>query len=210
MNSRIRKLILTSHISFSVGWFGAVAAFVVLNIAALTNQNIQTVRSAYIAMDLIGWYVILPSCFGSLLTGLIQSLGTAWGLFKHYWIAVKLFLTVGSTFLLLIHMQLIGQAAKTAKITSLPIDELKSLGMDLLTKSALALLVLLITIVISVYKPWGKIQFKQHSNKKYIAMEEKKQSKMPWGFYTLIGLFILIVFFIIKHLLSGGMSKHSH
>jgi len=60
-----RKFILTTHIAFSVGCLGAVGGFLALNIAALTSQNAQIVRSAYLAMDLIGWYVILPSCFGA-------------------------------------------------------------------------------------------------------------------------------------------------
>ncbi len=55
MKPAFRKLMLTAHITFSVGWFGAVAGFVALNIAALTNQDTQTIRSAYIAKDLIGW-----------------------------------------------------------------------------------------------------------------------------------------------------------
>lgn len=61
IKSSLRKFILASHITFSIGWFGAVAAFVVLNVVVLTEKNFQTVRSSYIAMDLIGWYVILPA-----------------------------------------------------------------------------------------------------------------------------------------------------
>ena len=208
MTPRSRKLVLTAHITFSVGWFGAVAGFVALNSAAIASQDIQIVRSAYVAMNLIGWYIIIPVCFGSLLTGLVQSFGTPWDLFKHYWVAVKFFLTTGSTFFLLLHMQLIRQAAKIATESALPNDELRSIGINLLTKSALALLVLLVTITISVYKPWGKIQLRYLNNKKQTAMQEKKAIKKSWGFYTLTGLIILIAIFIIKHLLSGGMSKH--
>jgi hypothetical protein len=42
------------------------------------------VRAAYLAMELIARFVIIPLAFASLLTGLIQSLGTPWGLFRHY------------------------------------------------------------------------------------------------------------------------------
>ena len=92
-----RKILFVAHISFSIGWFGAVAAFVVLNVWALKTQDIQVIRSAYIAMDLLGWYLILPFCFSSLIIGLTQALLTPWGLLKHYWIATKFFLTVGCT-----------------------------------------------------------------------------------------------------------------
>lgn len=200
---------LTTHVIFSVGWLGAVAGFLALNIAALTSQNAQIVRSAYLAMDLIGWDVVLPSCLGALITGLVQSLGTQWGLFKHYWILIKFLLTAGSTFLLLLHMQLIREAARIASETPLPTIELHSLGNNLLTKAVAALLVLVATITISVYKPWGRIKSKQRDNNQQINMKIKNTtSRKTWGFYTLIGIVLLIVIFIIKHITGGGMKGH--
>jgi len=56
------------HITFSVGWLGAVAGFLTLAIAGLTSQDAQMVRAAYLAMELIGWFVIVPASLGALLT----------------------------------------------------------------------------------------------------------------------------------------------
>ena len=63
MTPRLRKLLLTAHVTVSVGWL------------------------------LIGWFVIVPASLASLLTGLVQSLGTEWGLFRHYWVSAKFLLT---------------------------------------------------------------------------------------------------------------------
>jgi len=76
MTHPIRKLALTAHITFSVGWLGAVAGFLALAVHGLTIQDAQLVRGFYLAMGVIGWYVIVPLCLASLATGLIQSL--AW------------------------------------------------------------------------------------------------------------------------------------
>ncbi|MFE3559240.1 hypothetical protein ACFXKW_30930 [Streptomyces sp. NPDC059193] len=81
---RLRKLTLTLHVTASVGWLGAVAAFLALAVAGLTSGASQTVRGAYLAMDVIGWYVIVPFSVASLLTGVVQSFGTVWGLLRHY------------------------------------------------------------------------------------------------------------------------------
>lgn len=67
---------LTTHVVSSVGWLGAVAAFLALAIVGLTSQDAQLVRGAYLAMGPIGWFVILPSAFASPLAGTVQSLGT--------------------------------------------------------------------------------------------------------------------------------------
>ena len=46
----------------------------------------------------------MPLCFASLFSGLVQSLGTEWGLFRHYWVLFKLLINVLPTALLLLHM----------------------------------------------------------------------------------------------------------
>jgi hypothetical protein len=114
MTTGVRKFALTAHVTSSVGLLGSIAAFLALAIAGLTSQDIKMVRAAYLAMELIARIVIVPLAFASLLTGLIQSLGTPWGLFRHYWVVVKLLLTVFATVVLLVKMELIGYAARLA------------------------------------------------------------------------------------------------
>lgn len=204
LSRSFRKILFVAHITFSIGWFGAVAAFVVLNVWALKSQDIQVIRSAYIAMNLLGWYVILPFCFGSLIIGLTQALFTPWGLFKHYWIAAKFFLAVGCTILLLLHMQSISQGAMLASAISFSTTELQDIGIMLRTKSILALLVLLAITTISVYKPWGKIQSGRRNDNEH-TVTEKNATKKRWVLYIIIGLIILLVLFMAKHL-SNGMN----
>ena len=75
MTSRLRKFSLTTHIVSSVGWLGAVVVFLGLSIAGMTSQDPETVRAAYLAMESIGLFVLVPFSLASLLTGLVQSLG---------------------------------------------------------------------------------------------------------------------------------------
>src|SRR5713226_4683251 len=116
MTPRLRKLALTAHITVSVGWIGAVGGFLVLSIAGLTSQDAEVVRGAYVSMNLIGLFIIVPLSLAALATGLVQSLGTDWGLLRFYWVLVKLALTIGSTFLLLLHQ--FTAVARAAKLMS--------------------------------------------------------------------------------------------
>jgi len=77
----LRKFVLTVHLTSSVGWIGAVVAYLALGVSAVTSQDAQTVRAAWIAMEVTGWFVIVPLALAALLTGLVMSLGTPWGLF---------------------------------------------------------------------------------------------------------------------------------
>jgi len=127
MTPFFRKFGLAAHITFSVGWFGAVVGFLALAIAGLTSQNNRIVISSYISMDLIKWFVILPACFGTLLTGLVQSLFTKWGLFRYYWVTVKFLLTIVATIILLLHMQPISYMAEMVSEATLSDSDFRGL-----------------------------------------------------------------------------------
>jgi hypothetical protein len=159
MTIGMRKFALTAHVTSSVGLLGSIAAFLALAVAGLTSQDIKLVRAAYLAMELIARIVIVPLAFASLLTGLVQSLGTPWGLFRHYWVVMKLSLTVLATVVLLVKMQLIGFAARLAAETTLSRADLRAVGIQLVVHAAGGLLVLLVPAVLSVYKPAGVTRY---------------------------------------------------
>ncbi|WP_222840656.1 hypothetical protein [Hymenobacter sp. BT190] len=212
MAPALRKFMLTAHITFSVGWLGAVAVFLALAITGLTSSDALLVRTAYLAMGLSGWFVIVPSSLGSLATGVVQALGTPWGLFKHYWVLVKLVLTVGATLLLLLHMQPVTYLAEVAAKTNLSANDLRRLRLQLLADAAAALVVLLAATAISVYKPWGRIgkwRQQQQAHAQAVAAGHATALPMPWGRYLLVaGLVLLLLFVVGKHLLNGGMGHH--
>jgi len=148
----LRKFVLTVHLTFSVGWVGAVVAYLALGISAVTSQDAQTVRAAYIAMEVTGWFAIVPLALAALLTGLVISVGTQWGLFRHYWVLITLVLSIVSTVVLLLHMPTVSSLARVAREADGA--DLGGLGGDLLHAGG-GLLVLLAITVLNVYKPRG-------------------------------------------------------
>lgn len=70
---RVRKFALAARLTYSVGWLGAVIGFIAHAVAGfLTNQDVQIVRTAYMMMDLTGWFVFVPHSFATLIPGLVQ------------------------------------------------------------------------------------------------------------------------------------------
>lgn len=165
MKPALRTFALTIHVISSVGWLGAVVAYLALVTAALTSQDTPTVRAIWIALELVGWYAIVPLSIAALLTGIIQSLGTPWGLFRHYWIVFKLLLTVFATIVLLLHMPSVSYLAGAA--AEAESGHLSGLSSELV-HSAGGLLVLLVTTTLSIYKPRGLTPYgwrKQHEQR---------------------------------------------
>lgn len=117
------------------------------------------VRAAYLAMNLIGQFVIVPLSLAALLTGLVQSLGTEWGLFRHYWIVAKFVLTIGAIIVLLLHMPTVSRMSHIATRMTFSSADFDAVRIQLVVHAAGGLLVLLAATVLSVYKPSGKTQY---------------------------------------------------
>ena len=172
MPPSLRKFALIAHLSVSVGWIGAVVAYLALGVSAVTSRDPQTVRAAWIAMELTGWYVIVPLALAALLTGLVMALGTRWGLFRHYRVFFSLLLTILATVVLLVHMPTVSALADVAREADGA--NLDRLGGDLL-HPGLGLVVLLVITVLNVYKPQGLTRYgwrKQHE-------QHRKQRTAP-------------------------------
>jgi hypothetical protein len=150
MPPRLRKVVLTTHIATSVGWLGAVVAYLALDVAAVASNDRELVRAAYLAMELAVWYAIVPLALASVLIGTVNALGTRWGLFRHYWVVAKLLLTVFATIVLLVETRTVSSLADVAASGADP-RELPGT----LPHSVGGLAVLLTTTVLSVYKPRG-------------------------------------------------------
>ena len=166
MTPRLRKFALTAHVTTTVGWLGAVVVFLALAVVGLTSQDAQTVRGAYLVMEPAAWFVLVPLAFASLLTGIVQSLGTTWGLFRHYWVLFKLLISVVATIVLLIYMETLSFMAGVAADPSSDLGVVRNASPGL--HAALALLGLLVATGLTVYKPRGMTRYgwrKQHEHR---------------------------------------------
>jgi hypothetical protein len=210
MTPGLRKFALTAHVTSSVGWLGAVVGFLALAIAGVANHDAEIVRASYLAMHVITWFVIVPFCITSLITGVTQSLGTPWGLFQHYWVTTKLLLTVIATIILLVHTQPIGQVAAFAAQSTLASDDLRQVRLQLVGDAAAALFVLLITTTLSIYKPWGVTPYGLRKQMELTspsrAPVRRRASKI--GRYVLLAIVLFVLSVLVLHLFGVGMRGH--
>jgi hypothetical protein len=149
----LRRFTFTTHVTSSVGWVGAVVVFLALALIGLISEDEATVRGAYLVMAPAAWFVLVPLAHATLFSGVVLSLGTPWGLIRHYWVAIKLAITVFSTVILMIYMGTFRQMAGVAA------DPVVALGVvrnpSPVVHATLALVLLLAATVLAIYKPFG-------------------------------------------------------
>ncbi|GAA3933930.1 hypothetical protein Aau02nite_25860 [Amorphoplanes auranticolor] len=146
---------LVAHVACSVGWLGAVVTSLALSVMGLTADE-ELVRAVHLTLEPLGWYVLVPLSVASLLTGLVQSLGTTWGLFRHYWVLIKLLMTLFATGVLLLYMGSLAALADRAGAAAPGSNGTAGLAdPSPVLHSAAAVVLLLIATVLSIYKPRG-------------------------------------------------------
>lgn len=218
MTPRLRKLVLTTHIVSTVGWLGATAAFLALAIAAVTSRDDRLISSAYIAMNLVGWRIIIPLAIASLLTGLVQSLGSAWGLFRHYWVLLKFLLTVIGTALLLMHMSLASRLASIAGESGFALSHVHGQSFHIMGDAAAAILLLIVNTSLSVFKPRGltpygrRIRHQEEISAAKVVEARREEAIAPqWvKVFVAAGLATVLLFGLVFGHLSGGVGHHGH
>lgn len=207
-----RKFALFMHIVFSAGWLGAVVPYLALAVAGLTSHDEQMMRAAHGSMELIGRFVIVPFGLAALLSGLVQSLGTRWGVLRYWWVVVKLVLTIIAVVILLKHMQMVSRVAQTTLSSASFRPELVHAGGGLL--------VLLVATTLSVFKPWGMTRYGRQRAPEVELRSRRREDvtptrpparvfadgRSPWGRIIGIHAIVLALLFAVLHI--TGMPHH--
>lgn len=154
----VRRIVLAAHVVVSVSWIGAVACFLALAIAGISSKDPQLARSAYRAMQLTTWVVIVPAAAMSLLSGIVSSLTTNWGLLRHWWVMLKLAITLFATAVLLVHTQPIDLLASATQ-SGRSVAEFPDEQQMMVIAAAGAMIVLIVLTVLSIFKPRGATRY---------------------------------------------------
>ena len=215
MTPGLRRFTFTTHITSSVGWIGAVFVFLAVAVIGLTSQDERTVRGAYLVMAPAAWFVLVPLAHASLLSGIALSLGTTWGLFRYYWVVVKLLITAFSTVILLIYM---GTFRQMAQVAADPVVDLAAVrNASPLVHAILAFILLLAATVLGVYKPFGLTAYgrRKHDEQRQgiasatlarpataTAVDDRGPAR--WTYLVAIIALSIVLLFVLLHFIGSG------
>jgi len=186
----------------------------------MANPEEHTLRSVWYALNVIGWYVIVPLAIAALGTGLLMALGTSWGLARHYWVLASLVLTVVGAGVLLIHMPTVSFYTSTA--VQAEAGEMAGLRHALrgeLLHAGLGLMVLLVVQTLNVYKPRGLTAFghrvvvtaeaaSTHETAGVLTDSHRAAKTPVWVRAVWIHAAVLLLVFVILHVAGGEFPHH--
>ncbi|MFI6765706.1 DUF2269 family protein [Streptomyces sp. NPDC050355] len=145
-----RRALLVLHVAVSVSWLGLTLGLLTLSVTGFTTGSPEMAAVAYRAMKIFNDWLVLPIALATLVSGLVLSLGTPWGLARHRWVFIKFWLTLVTVLLTVFSLSPgIDQLAAEAAAGSPTPD------FHLVVAPAVATATYLFITAISVLKPWG-------------------------------------------------------
>lgn len=155
LHGTVRHVWQITHIMAAVGWLGILLSTLGLCLVGLFTTSQARARTAYDAAVLVADMFFAPATLLTLLSGLVLALGTKWGLFRFYWVVVKL--VIGLTLVVAGTMTL-GSTIEESLVAagSWPMEYGARIGPVGMIAVLAALT--LFALVLSVVKPWGRVK----------------------------------------------------
>lgn len=157
---RGRKFLLAVHVIFSIAWIGVSSCMVVLSLMGLSFDDPRMVEAIYQALKIFDLTVITITSFTSVASGILLACYTPWGLFKHWWVIIKLVLSlIVFVFAFTLTHPAVLSALETAHAHTVsgPLDVSED-GVPLAILSPVLCSMLLIAAILSFAKPWGTVR----------------------------------------------------
>ena len=147
------------HLFFVCLWVAGVVA-IALMIYIMKASNGMELYGIDISKKFIDDFIIIPGAIGAFATGLLYSIFTKWGWFKHRWITVKWIITVFGmvfgTFFLGPWLNVMPPISMEKGLAALSDTTYMQNQEMLIIWTPLTLFLILFALFISVLKPWRK------------------------------------------------------
>lgn len=156
----LRRLVVTAHIASSVGWLGLSIGYLTLGVTGLVTGDPDTQHAVYLALGVLVPYAVAPISLLALGTGIAIALGGGWGLLRHWWVTIKLAITAITATLTWLLLRP-GALEMAETMRAAPDGELISDAagaFDLLAAGCVSFTLYLFMLVLSVYKPFGRLR----------------------------------------------------
>jgi hypothetical protein len=160
LSKRARKWSLWVHALSSSLWLGSALAMMVLLFAkGRAPTDAAQLYAFCLCVKLIDDFVIIGSCGLAALSGLLLAWKTPWGFFQHWWVAVKIAITV---MLLCVGAGLLGpwinetvELARSHEVVH-ELPRYQTIDRNVTVLGSVQLVILGFVLYASIFKPWGR------------------------------------------------------
>lgn len=159
---RWRKLLLVVHIVATVSVLGVDLMLLALGMSSVGGAEPRTI---YPIAHLAAAWLVAPLAVASLGTGLLLAILTPWGVFRYWWVVIKLAITAALTaaVLLVLVPRLGATASAVTEVTPHLVSNAER--MILMIAPAVASSLLIVNVALAVFKPSWRLRRRARSQR---------------------------------------------
>lgn len=158
LSQKKKSLLIAIHVISLAAWIGGTLGMLLLGIYLYSAENAAQLTYTLASMEIIDENLLKYPALMTLLTGILLSLWTQWGLVKHYWVIIKLGLTIITIMIGIFFLNKWTDLDEGMGFASLQDGGFHSKWLDIVTTSSINLFFLLFMVFITYYKPFEKIK----------------------------------------------------
>lgn len=164
LNQKKKSLLVAIHVISVASWIGGTLGMLLLGVYLQNAANGEQLYYTLANMEIIDENLLKYPALLSLITGIMLSIWTQWGLVKHYWVTIKFILTILTIMIGILFLNKwtasIGEMVKDIGFATLQNQDFQTTWWSIIITGTFNLLCLVFMVFITYYKPFGKIKKK--------------------------------------------------
>ncbi|MFD2614253.1 hypothetical protein [Paenibacillus gansuensis] len=162
LSQKKKSILVAIHVISVASWIGGTLGMLLLGLYLRTAENGSQLVYTIASMEVIDENLLKYPALLSLLTGILLSVWTQWGLVKHYWIIAKLVLTIMTIMLGILFLDnwtaSLGEMIHEMGFATLQDQTFQTRWMSMIIMSSFNLVCLLFMVFLTYLKPFGKVK----------------------------------------------------
>lgn len=162
LTQKKKQWLVAIHVIAVASWIGGTLGMLLLGLYLRSGENGEQLAYTLSSMEVIDENLLKYPALLTLLTGILLSVWTQWGLVKHYWVTIKLILTVVTIMMGILFLDnwtasLADMISETG-FAALRNETFQSTWLSIIIMASFNVVCLLLMVFITYFKPFGKIK----------------------------------------------------
>lgn len=165
LNQKKKSILVAVHVLSVASWIGGTLAMLLLAVYLQKGANGEQLLYTMTSMEVIDENLLKYPALLTLITGIMLSVWTQWGLVKHYWVIIKLVLTILTIMIGIFFLNRwtanLGILIEDLGFIALKNEQFQTTWISVVTTSSFNILCLAFLTFITYLKPFGKVKKKR-------------------------------------------------
>ncbi len=164
LSQKKKSFLVAIHVIAVASWIGGTLGMMLLGLYLQNAANGEQLAYTLVSMEVIDENLLKYPALLSLLTGIMLSVWTQWGLVKYYWVMMKLVLTIMTILIGIFFLNdwtaSLAEMVEKMGFSTLQNPDFQKTWLSMIITASFNLICLVLMVFLTYFKPFGKMKKK--------------------------------------------------